>query len=66
MLLFDVAPLKNPVGHDPHSGWAVAEPAAVVYLPGGHLVWATQASVSTLVFDVLALKNPVRHASHLG
>ena len=62
VLLFDVTLLKNPVGHDPHSGWAVAEPAAVVYLPGGHLVWARQASM--LLLEAKALKNPVAHASH--
>ena len=37
-----------------------------MYLPGGHLVWAVQESVSVLVIDVAALKNPVAHGSHWG
>ena len=38
ILLLDVMLLKNPVVQDMHSGSAVMDPAAVVYLPGGHLV----------------------------
>ena len=33
MLLFDVPNLKNPVAHASHLGWAMAEPATLVYLP---------------------------------
>ena len=40
VLLVDVEALKNPNGHNSHLGWLVAEPATLVYLPGGHLVWA--------------------------
>ena len=66
MLLFDVTLLKNPVAHDSHLGWAVTEPDATVYLPGEHLVWAIQESVSTLFTDSKALKNPGVQASHSG
>ena len=58
--------LKNPIAHALHVGWAVAEPVAVVYLPGGHLVWAVQESVTLLLFDDNTLKNPITHASHVG
>ena len=40
LLLFEVRALKNPYGHFSHSGSEVAEPATLVNLPGGHLVWA--------------------------
>lgn len=39
-LLFDVKALKNPGAHVSHSGSEVVLPATLVYLPGGHLVWA--------------------------
>ena len=63
MLLLDAMLLKNPVAHDSHSGWVVAEPETAVYLPAGHLVWATQASV--LLLEAEVLKNPVMHAAHM-
>ena len=44
VLLLDVEALKNPGPHTSHLGWAVAEPAVFVYLPGGHLVWAVHHS----------------------
>ena len=44
----------------------MALPTTSVYLPGGHLVWATQESVSRLLLDVKTLKNPVMHVSHVG
>ena len=44
----------------------VAEPGVVVYLPGGHLVWAMHKSVLVLLLDVKALKNPVTHDTHSG
>ena len=66
MLLFDVTLLKKPVAHDSHLGWAVTEPETLVYLPGGHLVWAVHKSVTVLLFDVKALKNPAIHALHVG
>ena len=40
LLLFEVRALKNPGGHFSHSGSEVVEPAILVNLPGGHLVWA--------------------------
>ena len=45
VLLVDVEALKNPNAHDSHLGWLVAEPATLVYLPGGHLVWAVHCSL---------------------
>ena len=53
MLLLDVMLLKNPVGHAPHLGLAVPEPAAIVNLPGGQLVWAMQTSVLLLEDNAL-------------
>ena len=44
----------------------MTEPATVVYLPGGQLVWAVQESRSVLLFDVRALKNPLTHVPHSG
>ena len=44
----------------------MAEPLAFVYLPGGHLVWATQESFLVLVLDTVSLKNPAAHTSHSG
>ena len=58
MLLFEVEDLKNPVAHDAHFGCLVVEPLTLVYLPGGHLVWAVQLPV-----DVEALKNPNAHCA---
>ena len=49
MLLIEVDSLKNPVAQGSHLGWAVVEPLALVYLPGGHLVWRVQASVLLLL-----------------
>ena len=43
----------------------MAVPTAMVYLPGGHLVWAVHASGLVLLGDAEALKNPGAHASHL-
>ena len=64
LLLSEVDSLKNPVAQDSQLGWAVVEPLALVYLPGGHLVWGVQASELLLLGDVEALKNPVAHRSH--
>ena len=61
VLLTDVKALKNPCGHTSHLGWELAVPAALVYLPGGHLVCATQESVSMFLLDVKSLKNPDAH-----
>ena len=61
MLLIDVTGWKNPEAHASHVGWKVTEPAELVYVPGGQLVWARQESVSVLLLDVTALKNPVTH-----
>ena len=66
VLMLDVEALKNPVAHTAHVGWVVTEPAVLVYLPGGHLVWAVQESGLVLLLDVETLKNPVGHTSHLG
>ena len=49
VLLVDVEALKNPNAHDSHLGWLVAEPATLVYLPGGHLVWAVHCSLGQSV-----------------
>ena len=38
----------------------------MVCLPGGHLVWTVQESVSVLLVDVSDLKNPVAHSLHRG
>ena len=57
--------LKNPVAHVPHSGWVVAVPDTVVYLPGGHLVWATQ-ELALLPLDAEVLKKPAAHVAHVG
>ena len=65
-LLFDVRLLKNPVGHVPHSGCAIVEPAATVYVPGGHLVCAMHESFVVLLFDINILKNPAMHGWHPG
>ena len=62
-LLVEVDSLKNPVAQDSHLGWAVVEPLALVYLPGGQLVWAVQASDLLLLGDVEALKYPGAHRS---
>ena len=39
-MLLDVEALKKPAAHAVHLGWEVAEPLTLVYLPGGHLMWA--------------------------
>ena len=65
VLLLDVEVLKNPVAHVPHSGWVVAVPDTVVYLPGGHLVWATQ-ELALLPLDAEVLKKPAAHVAHVG
>ena len=62
MLLFDVMLLKNPAAHASHLGSEVTEPAVLVNLPGGHLVWAVQ--TSALLLEAKAWKNPVAHVSH--
>ena len=49
VLLVDVEALKNPFVHGSHLGWLVAEPATLVYLPGGHLVWAVHCSLGQSV-----------------
>ena len=54
-LLTDVKGWKNPGEHASHVGCKVTDPAAKVYVPGGHLVWAVQKSSSVLFFDVMAL-----------
>ena len=66
MLLLDASALNVPRMHASHVGSVVLVPAIFVYLPGGHLVWATQESVSRLLLDVKTLKNPVMHVSHVG
>ena len=65
MLVADVCFLKYPGRHAVHLGWAVAVPTALVYLPGGHLVWAVHALDLVLLGDGEALKNPGTHVSHL-
>ena len=65
VLRIDVKALKKPVAHALHSGWVVALPAALVYLPGGHLVWAVQESGFMLCFEVKVLQKPCGHVSHL-
>ena len=52
--------------HASHVGSVVLVPAIFVYLPGGHLLWATHESVSRLLLEVKALKNPSTHVSHVG
>ena len=42
------------------------EPTVCVYLPGGHLVWTRQESVTVLLLDVKAAKDPAAQTSHLG
>ena len=44
----------------------MTDPDVAVYLPGGHLVCAMQASIAVLLIDAEALKNPDAHASHVG
>ena len=44
VLLFDAEALKNPGAHVSHVGWAVLDPALLVYFPGGHVVWAVHHS----------------------
>ena len=40
----------------------MAEPLAIVCLPGGHFVWAVQVTI----IDVADLKNPGAHGLHWG
>ena len=63
MLLFDVPDLKNPDTHPSHLGWAVLDPAVLVNLPGGHLVWGLQ---SWTLSPFTVLKNPALHGLHNG
>ena len=49
VLLVDVEALKNPNAHASHLGWLVAEPATLVYLPGGHFMWAAHCSLGQSV-----------------
>ena len=65
VLRSDVVALKNPVAHALHWGSVVVVPPTVVYLPGGHLVWAAHESVS-LPLDIVGLKNPDLHTSHVA
>ena len=58
--------LKNPAAHGSHWGSVVVDPIALVYLPGGHLVWAVHESSLRLLVDETALKNPAAHDSHRG
>ena len=51
-LLTDVKGWKNPGEHASHVGCKVTDPAAKVYFPGGHLVWAVHQSVLVLLVDV--------------
>ena len=44
VLLFDAEALKNPGAHVSHVGWAVLDPALLVYFPGGHVAWAVHHS----------------------
>ena len=39
--MIEVDALKNPGAHVSHVGGAVADPAIIVYLPGGHFVAVT-------------------------
>ena len=66
VLLLDVEPLKNPVAHDLHLGWEMAEPTVCVYVPGGHLLCAEQKSILMLLVDVVPLKSPTAHRAHSG
>ena len=66
MLLRDVKSLKNPAVHTSHLGSAMALPLVLVYLPGGHLVCATQESLLVLALDTVSLKNPGAHDLHSG
>ena len=56
--------LKNPGAQVSHLGCAEADPDVLVYMPGGHLVWAVQASV--VLLEKVFVKNPVAHSLHLG
>ena len=58
MLFIDSVGLKNPGAQPLHWGWVVALPAVIVYLPGGHLVWALHEARVAVV-----LKNPGAHDS---
>ena len=66
VLLLDVNSLKNPLAQTAHSGCALAEPAAFVYLPGGHLMCAAHDSTRVPRLEETVLKNPKAHTSHLG
>ena len=66
VLALDTMSLKNPGAHDLHSGSPMA--VTLMYLPGGHVTFWTEAqeSVLVLLLDVLALKNPNAQVSHIG
>ena len=66
MLPLDAVALKRPGGHASHWVCAVTEPATLVYLPWGHLVWAAQESVLRLPLDAKLLKYPNTHVWHTG
>ena len=65
-MLIDLIALNFPDKHDWHWGCVVTVPAALLYFPGRHVLWAMHESVVTLLRDSVALKNPAVHASHWG